>query len=57
VGILDVLALKSAFLDLIDKLDQRLAAKFPSHTNGEFLEGKGRSRWSKMGKCIRDEAG
>jgi hypothetical protein len=52
VGILDVLALKSSFLDLIDKLDQRLAAKFPSHTKWESLEGKGRSKWSKMGKCI-----
>jgi hypothetical protein len=51
VGILDVLALKSAFQHLIGKHDQRLAAKFPSHTNGEFLEGKGQSKWSKMGKC------
>src|SRR5258705_9937 len=42
VGILHVLALKSAFEDLIGKHNQRVAAKFPSHGNWEFLEGKGR---------------
>jgi hypothetical protein len=44
VGILDVLALKSAFLDLIDKLDQRLAAKFPSHTITHEMGIFGRKR-------------
>jgi hypothetical protein len=37
VGILHVLALKPEFQDLIGKHDQRLAAKFPSHMNWEFL--------------------